>query len=178
MEHSITVLSEMEKVLPKYKGKFMVDVTSKCRQDQAAWETKEKDGVTILLFWTLYRISTCKFQLRDVDGTIHYVNRALSLFPPLDKDSSMIPSPYEIACLFYMAHAHGAMNNNQVALELFRACMAATRLHMHYNKDAAGKKTGLEFLMEKCDKVISYNCPLVHPGQDGPEDASTLFYSG
>jgi hypothetical protein len=98
----------MKATLPKFGACAVVDVTTRVREGPAQWDQAEQAGITILMFWTIYRRMTAHVQIRDLEGALEDANWVLNFPSSCQRYYNNIPAPYEIVCFYYRAQAHMA----------------------------------------------------------------------
>ena len=96
------------------------------------WYDEGDKGITTLHFWMNYRIGNSLILDEDFESGLDYIDRALSLIPPLR--GGEIPHENEVMARIFRAMALQNLGDISGALAEYRVCLAAIRLLDYHGK--------------------------------------------
>ena len=96
------------------------------------WYDEGDKGITTLHFWMNYRIGNSLIRDEDFESGLDYIDRALSLIPPLREGE--IPHENEVMARIFRARALQNLGDISGALAEYRVCLAAIRLLDYHGK--------------------------------------------
>ena len=96
------------------------------------WWVEGDKGVTTLHFWMNYRIGNSYIADEDFKSGLEYIDRALTLIPPLREGE--MPHQCEVLARVFRAKALEEMGGVSSAIAEYRICLAAIRLLDHHGK--------------------------------------------
>ena len=132
LQHTTSTLAHLEKVLPKFQSKTVVDLPIDFR-DKTSDIYNMGDTSARYLFWNNQRLSVYYNgglgREQDDELCLHYTNKALSLLPPLRMND--IPHYDELFARNMRALATALMGDYESALVEYRVCLASVRLLHH-----------------------------------------------
>ncbi len=98
------------------------------------WYDEGDKGVTTLHFWMNYRIGNSYMaeRTKDFKSGLEYIDRALTLIPPLRVGE--MPHECEVLARVFRAKALEKMGDIHGAIAEYRICLAAIRLLDHHGK--------------------------------------------